>query len=142
MQQGLDKVLAHGAVRQAQLPGDLALGQAVQVIQHKGLACLFLHAFENKGDLLQGFQGGENLLRRLKTFEGFGGQGQFLQIGVFYLFAAHLIDDEPACCSAQKGPGLAQGGDRLAGIEDSGEGVLGQIGGIVRATEFSAQPAK
>ena len=46
MQQGLDQVLAHSAVRQAQLAGNVALGQAVQVVEDKCLARLFLQDFE------------------------------------------------------------------------------------------------
>ncbi|MNW16856.1 hypothetical protein D3C71_2158520 [compost metagenome] len=62
MHQRLQQVLAHHALGHFQTLGDLDLGQFVEVVVDEGLAHLVVQAFEYKGDLLQGFEGGEDLL--------------------------------------------------------------------------------
>ncbi|MNF98123.1 hypothetical protein D3C84_809740 [compost metagenome] len=60
--QCLQQVFAHHPFGNLQASGDLDLGLFVQVIIDEGLAHLVAEAFEDKGDLLQGFEGGEDLL--------------------------------------------------------------------------------
>ncbi|MNT38884.1 hypothetical protein D3C72_1750940 [compost metagenome] len=75
-------------------------------------------------------------------FKHIDGQRQLTQVGVLNVLAAGLVDDQPACRSTEKSPRLADTDQRIARAENPQEGVLGRVGGVLRAAQLAAQPTE
>ncbi|MNP22793.1 hypothetical protein D3C76_1154780 [compost metagenome] len=97
------------------------------------------HLFQGTGNVFKG------IYRRQQLFGGWGlvevldVPGKFFTVSLFELLPTAAVDQQPSRHRGQKRPRLAR---RHVGTrtEQAHEGVLRQVGGIVRTVQASPQP--
>lgn len=122
----------------AQLAGDLALAQAIDLGQQEGAFDQRRQAIEQAVELEQRVQDEGFVFLAGRHLLGLLGQG--LEVGAFQFLAAEVVAQHALGHGGEEGPGLDQL-RRLAGLEQAQVGVLGQVGGALRAAQASSQPS-
>ncbi len=135
----LEHVALDAAQGDAQLRGDLGVAQAVELGQQEGLLGQRRQAVEQAVQLDQGLQDdGAGL------FAGdfpLGQAGQGFQVGALDVLAAVVVAQHAAGDGGEEGARFVDARG-LARNQDLDEGVLGQVGGVLRAAEAAPQPAR